>query len=331
MRNITFAEKNKVMLNKVWNWLKTDSRLVFFIIFAFTAVHLTEVKIAMTPAWTDGTLVHNHQSLLNFTFTNNEQSRLFQYYVPEFFVRTIGYSIPEAYELQRRLFTFLSFALFFLFARKWLSRELSFLSVMLLAVTMPFTFRNHLQESASLLMVTFLLALWAIREKKDFLFALVLLVGAVNNETMLFLPALYFFDRFERFELKHLIRISAKMFVLIAPAFAVVGYIRYLTRDAPHLGGAYHLPANISMIRFPILIFHVFWVLAYLKMSEKPRFLQRALWSVPLFIIPHMITGIITETRQMLPLSYIIFPAALFFLFGSGAHSDNQSTQKILD
>ena len=319
------------MLNQVWCWLKTDSRFVFFVIFSFTAVHLTDVKITMTPAWTDGTLDSNHQSLLDGTFTNNEQSRLFQYYVPEFFVRTIGYSVQESYELQRRLFTFLSFALFFLYSRKWMSREMSFMSVMLLAVTMPFTFRNHLQESASLLMVTFLLGMWAIREKKDVMFALVLLVGAVNNETMLFLPALYFFDRFERFELKHLFRVAARMFVLIAPAFAVVGYIRYLTRDAPHLGGAYHLPSNISMIRFPILIFHIFWVLAFLKMSQKPRFLQRALWSVPLFIIPHMITGIITETRQMLPLAYIIFPAAMIYLFRSGMQTDNKLTQKALD
>ncbi len=315
------------MLTQVWNWLKTDHRLVFFIIFAFTAVHLTEVKITMTPAWTDGTLDHNHQSLLAGTFTNNEQSRLFQFLVPEFFRRTIGYTVQESYELQRRLFTFLSFALFFLYARKWLSQELAFLSVMLLAVTMPFTFRNHLQESASLLMVTFVLGIWAIREKKDIAFAVILLIGAVNNETMLFLPALYFFDRFERWDMKHLIQIAAKMLVLIAPAFGVVGYIRYLTRDAPHLGGAYHLPGNISVIRFPILLFHIFWVLAFLKMKDKPRFLQRALWTVPLFIIPHMITGIISETRQMLPLTYIIFPSALLYLFGTS----NKLVKKALD
>lgn len=316
------------MLKQIWLWLQEDRRLVFFIIFAFTAVHLTTTKVTMTPAWTNGQLAHNHQSLLDFTFTNNEQSRLFQYYVPEFFVQTIGYSVEDAYILQRRLFTFLSFALFFLYARKWLSKELAFLAVMLLAVTMPFTFQNHLQESASLLMVTFVLALWAIREKKDIWFALILLIGAVNNETMLFLPAVYFFDRFERFDFKHIIRISLRMFLIILPAFAVVAYIRYLTRDAPHLGGAYHLPRNIALIRIPILLYHILWVLAFLKMSKKPRFLQRALWAVPLFIIPHMITGIITETRQMLPLAYIIFPSALMYLFDLDVKQNDTTSLK---
>ena len=54
---------------------------------------------------------------------------------------------------------------------------------------MPLTYFNHLQESAPLLALTFLLALWAIRERRTLVYTSVLFVGAFNNETMLFLPA----------------------------------------------------------------------------------------------------------------------------------------------
>jgi hypothetical protein len=38
------------------------------------------------------------------------------------------------------------------------------------------------------------------------------------------------------------------------------------------------------------------------------------LWIAPLFILAHLITGKIREPRQMIPLCFIIIPAAMFFV-----------------
>src|ERR1051325_9541384 len=50
-------------------------------------------KLSTTPAWFDGTLERNHHLLLHWSYTNNEQSRLLQFLVPEAFHRVLGLSV----------------------------------------------------------------------------------------------------------------------------------------------------------------------------------------------------------------------------------------------
>ena len=82
-------------------FFRTRECRLFAPVYAFIALILLRTKILLTLAWTDGTLIDNHRSLLAFTFTNNEQSRLLQFYIPEFFRILFGVSIPDAYLIQR--------------------------------------------------------------------------------------------------------------------------------------------------------------------------------------------------------------------------------------
>ena len=63
------------------------------------------------------------------------------------------------------------------------------------------------------------------------------------------------------------------------------------------------------------LLFNVLWIFAFLKFFEKPRFVRCSLLLVPAFLIPHMITGMILEVRQMIPLAFVVLPAAMFWMF----------------
>jgi hypothetical protein len=196
---------------------------------------------------------------------------------------------------------------------------------------MPLSYFNDLQESSPLLMLTFLLGLWAIREHRTGWYTLILTVGSINNETMLFLPSVYFFYGFNGLQWKRLGRLILTTLVTSLPAFLIVGAIRYLNRDRPHLGGAWHLPDNVGGILREIqsmpldywirsylyifFIFGAFWVLAFLKYARKPLFLRRAALMIPLFILGHFLTARIHEVRQMVPLSFIILPMAFFYLF----------------
>jgi len=294
--------------NKIW--IKIAVITVSIILSAI----VTFIKLKLTPTWFNGRLESNHDLLLTFDFTNNEQSRLLQFYIPELFHRLFNLSIIYSYILQRFLFTGLTFYAFYFFNRKWFSSKLSFLSLFILGWVISNTHVNDLQESAPLLALTFLGAIWAIREHKNWLYVIILLVGGINNETILFLPALYFFYNFKEFEIKSVTALGFKTILLALPAFIAVGIIRYINIDSPHLGGALHFSDNLIRVHRLFYAFNIMWILAILYFKRKPLFIQRALLSVPLFIFPHMITGIISEIRQMIPLSFIIIPASLFAL-----------------
>lgn len=71
-------------------------------------------------------------------------------------------------------------------------------------------------------------------------------------------------------------------------------------------------------------IFGAFWVYAYLNRAAKPLFIRRALLTIPLFILPHILTGVLFEVRQMIPMAYIIIPAAMFYLFAPETEAGSQ-------
>jgi len=333
----------KNLLNKTREWAETSPGFLELLkigsIYFFLSLINLRAKLAVTPAWLDGKLESNHNLLLAFQYTNNEQSRLLQYYTPEFFHSVLGISIPNAYILQRWLFVFLAFTCFHFYLRKWFDSSVSFAGVVFLAAIMPLSYQNHLQESASLLLLTFVLALWAIREHKTIWYMIVLFIGALNNETILVLPMVYFCFNFRSWDFRHLLRLSLMTIGTCLPAYVAVGFIRYITRDRPHLGGAWHLPDNleglINNLKFTplefyraeylyiIFIFGVFWLFAFLKYSHKPQFLKRAWLVIPVFIFIHFLTGITNEVRQMLPLGFIIIPMALFNLFPPNLETNN--------
>ena len=303
----------------------------FGLIYFFLSFINLRSKLVVTVSWYDGMLKQMHNALLAFQYTNNEQSRLFQFYIPELIRQIFHISIPYAYIVQRWLFVFLAFLLFHFYLKKWFDTKGAFAGVVLMAAIMPLVYFDHLQESAPLLLVTFLLALWMIREHRTPWYIFVLFLGAINNETMLFLPAAYWFYSFERFQVRHLAWLSIKTILTALPAFLMVGFIRLVNIDRPHLGGAWHLPDNIDGILnqitsspldywrmdylFIFFVFNVLWIYAFLKFKDKPLFLRRVSLLVPIFIGLHMLTGIIAEVRQMVPLGFIIIPMALFYLF----------------
>lgn len=310
------------MIRKEW--------IHFGLTYFFLSLISLRVKAFLTPNFFNEKLLANHAELLAFTFTNNEQSRLLQFAIPEFLHSVAGMDIPDAYLLQRWAFQFFTFLLFHAFLRKWFSPLVSFAGVLFLAAVIPLTYFNHLQESAPLLSLTFLLALWALRERKDGAFAVILFIGAFNNETILSLTAAYFFVRFRGWEASSFIRLCARTAFITAPAWTVFGIIRFITRDNQHLGDRFTLVDNLQSIAkdllhhpmdyywsvylYPFFLFGTFWVFAFLYMREKDAFLRRISFFIPLFIIAHLITGLIYEARQMLPLAFIIIPLSFMYL-----------------
>ena len=137
-----------------WTALGKELNPFVWIYFFFSLLEL-RTKLWITTTWFDGTLEQNHQALLAFDYTNNEQSRLLQFYLPECLVHVFGITVSHAYIAQRWFFVGLAYVLFHLYLRRWFSKGLSFATVCLLSALLPFTFVNDLQESSSFLMASF--------------------------------------------------------------------------------------------------------------------------------------------------------------------------------
>lgn len=303
---------------------------MFLPVYFFLAMINLRAKLTATPTWRSGLLEQNHEQLLAFEYFNNEQSRLLQYMIPETFHLALGVSIPVAYLLQRWLFTFLTFVFFHHYLRHWFDRLSAFAGVAFLAAVMPLTYRDHLQESAALLSLTFLLALWAIRDHNTWLLLGAFAVGSLNNETIMVVPLAYFFYNLKESRLEHLLTVGARAVLLSLPLWIGQGTMRMITRDRPHLGGSWHLPGNVkgiiqdlqrSFVDWPdalhlffLFVFGALWIYAFLHWKDKPLFLRRAAWIIPPFLLAHLLTGRISEPRQMLPLGILIIPMALFTL-----------------
>jgi hypothetical protein len=208
----------------------------------------------------------------------------------------------------------------------------SFAGVLILAGSLVVSFLvTDLQESAPLLLLLFVLGLWAIREERDFLFGLFLFLGGgLTNESMLVLPLGYFLYRLSSKQPRDIFRTGLRTALIALPAFITQGILRYINRDLPYFGGGFHLPDNLFGIWnelshpleaffhgsyfFPFLIFSIFWIYAFFGYSKSPRFLRCVFWITPFFVGANLITGIIKESRQMLPLAFILIPMALFFV-----------------
>ncbi len=318
--------------------------LKFGSVYAFVALINLRLKLSLAQAWFDGSLIGNHQQLLAFKYANNEQSRLLQFYIPEAFHRLLGLSVVHSYMLQRWLFVLMAFICFHFYLRKWFSTKLAFAGVMFLAAIMPLAYFNELQESTPLLMLTFLLGLWAIREHRHGWYVAVITLGAANNETVLILPAVFFFYNFKRFEPRPVLRLSLTTLAGALPAYIVFGVIRYLNWNQPRLAPAWQWPDNIrgiweqlgtspleywAAVNFYILfIFGVFWLYAFLNYEKKPLFLRRAALMIPLFILAQLLTSMIAEVRLMLPLSFLLIPMAFFYLFPENQKTVDESSLK---
>lgn len=305
--------------------------LTFGSVYLFVALINLRLKILLTPRWFNGRLAANHTELLAFQYQNNEQSRLLQFYIPEGLKRLLSISIENAYLIQRGLFIFLVLLCFHFYLRKWFNAGLAFGGVLFFIAVMPLSYMNDLQESTPLLLLTFLLALWAIRDQNIIGYVLAMSVGALNNETMLILPMVFVLYNFKDFKLKNLLPLAWTTLWTSLPAYTIIAIIRYITRDNPRLAIWWQFPQNIDLMKanlissplgwwdarflFIFFLFGTFWLFAFLNYSKMPLFLKRAGFLIPVFVLAHLFGGVIGEVRLMLPLSFLVIPMSFFHLF----------------
>ena len=313
----------------------TPKRAWIFSLYLILALASVRAKVFITPCYFNGTLATNHARSLNGVSTAPNQYRLLEYYIPQFIHAIFRLNIVDAYVLQRFVWTALTFIVFHIYLRKWFDGKVSVIGTLFLAATMQWTYFNHIKECEPLNILIFLLGLYAIREGAWRWLLRILIVGAFNKSTVIFLPLIYFFCWYRVVDLK---KLCLRTVLLFAPVIVICGAIRWIYREVPYETSLFKFTYNVHgfieeagqlPFRFywaPHLyiffLYGIFWIMAFMSFGEKPLFLRRAALIIPLFIITHLVIARIDEARLFLPLAPIIIPMGLFSLFGenSSAH-----------
>ena len=308
----------------VLNFVKENKLiLIIFVIYFFLAwilswdyfiAHLS--KISSWRTW--------HEQLMAGELSGSNQFRLLAFWLPQLFSVAFEQGIVVSYLMVRFFFTFITFCLFHLFLLKWFDHKKAFLSVVLLAAIIPFTYLPFFQEADVIHLFFFLIGLWLIREKKNLFLPFLIFIATFNKETIVFLIPFYFLFKWQKHKL---LKITFECLI-----FSLIWYIAFvITRNAFYTGQnseIWQLPHNIAVFKYYFIInpfihykifwiplFGIFWLLSFLGLKEKPKFLQVGAYYIIIFMILHFLFGWPEETRIILPLAFIIIPSSILYLF----------------
>lgn len=231
------------------------------------------------------------------------------------------YSIPYISDLSRiyRLLYILTIALvallFQIYLQIWFEEKIALIGTLFLLISLPFSFiiTGHLDVIFDLGL--FILGAMFILKNKFWPLIPIVFIGAFNRQTIMFLGFLYFLTQIST---KRWFIVTLKSLILsaISPimGLSITYYRDNLDKASYPNMFIWNLACHHCFISV-LLLFHIFWILAFIQLHKKPIFFQRLCLSVPFFIILQYLMGFVWETRLFLDLAIILIPSSLFTLF----------------
>lgn len=261
-----------------------------------------------------------HESMISFKSGAPNAYRILPAFMAEGTHRLLGISAPFAYGVNGCIFIFLAMCVFHVFLKKWFSTEVTLVGTLFVFAALPITYGQIAQPSDQPSLFFWALALLLMREKKDAWLIPVLLIATLNRETTLFLVLAYFFVRWDEYPKGKLIGYSAAYGLCW---LAVYEGLRLWIGPRDYYTDYWQYGHNLSQwyfsIAFPALLFGVFWVLALMDWSKKPKLLTRSALIIPPFVLIHFFIANLMEARLFDVLFLIMVPLALFTLFKESA------------
>lgn len=220
-----------------------------------------------------------HSAIIEGRGPYPDQYRFLVFFLAEGLVR-LGLPATGAHSLLRLLFTSASLYVSYRYLAGWFSPMTSLLGFFMLAAVLPLTYLFYrMQVTDPLNLLIWILALWAMRDRRDLALYSLIAVGMLNRETVILIPVLY-----------------ACVRAGTAPLRA-------------------WLPHALALALLQVLaFFNLALIFAWRDLSRRPVFLRRALWIVPIFVAIHFSVGHLREIRLYLPLIPILVPLTLMAL-----------------
>jgi len=158
------------------------------------------------------------------------------------------------------------------------------------------------------------LAFYFILSERDGLFFIVMLIGILNKETILFTIPLFFLYKLEQANLKIALKKTFLILIPILIVFFVIrfhyGFTDYFSLNTINNILIYHLTAN-NMFKNPYLAFGTLWIMFFygIKYIDN-RFLKKSLYILPLIFLQILIS---TDIYRVLFIGFpIIIPVGLY-------------------
>ena len=206
--------------------------------------------------------------------------------------------------------------------KQWFPWSMALLGVLLTAIVMSVTFRDHYFHPWSFWEATlYALGLYLIVSKKFFLFTVTNLIGVVNRETSCFLPLMFLLSVIPRSPKDWLPALKRRDMLLAllnlaiwALAFAILHKLVGYAPATFTISKAWH--GNKSMLLYSLFMNAIFlgplWVFA-LKgfISSAPSFIRRASLAVIPYVALLSLIGFWWEVRYWIPMLPILIPATI--------------------
>lgn len=209
-------------------------------------------------------------------------------------------------------------ALFHRFLATWFDRRTCLLGTLGLFAFLPITYLNyHLSVTDPGNLAFTLGALILVERRRDAWLAALLAVGVMNRETMILVPLLWLFYRWDELPpLRCALLFLGYCATVVGVHFAVRAHFGPRANYASSL---FEIPGfdRISLnLRWRALLYFALYlgplgVLAAIGWRQNPKFVRRALLFVPFFVVFHFLMAMIAETRLMLPVFPIVAAGAL--------------------
>jgi hypothetical protein len=246
--------------------------------------------------------------------------------------RTRALSVPleRSYLALRFSFFFGLFVAFHAWLRHWFDDVSAFAGTSLLAAVHGPSFANYWFQPASALDF----ALWtgagvALQRSADRWVPLVLLIGALNRETSVFIVLIYGAMRFGTVSHGALLARMAGLGVLWAVPQGLirwwVGPLGWAGRGATPVD---YLTANLTnpdWLTYAAFFWGVLWVVPVFAWKNTPPVLRRLTVVLLPYIALQFLFGRIREVRLFLPLGLVLIPIGLMWLRGA-APADRPAT-----
>ncbi|MEW6607217.1 MAG: hypothetical protein AB1414_07140 [bacterium] len=309
---------------------------IFFIFYLPLAFITTYIHIRFTSEFGYECEVfgkpNGHSAIIEGQAFAPTQYRILMPFCAEFIHQVLNISIASSYHSLRVITTFLVLSLFHIYLTRWFDTPKALIGTLYLAGSIPLSYLYwpYPQDMFNLMM--FIVGFIAIREHKDNWLYLILILGSLNYETIVFLILFYFFYHSGQMKFKKLIgrtisylAIWTLVMVLIRLKYGLlpnfmdnqvhlIGYPMYQTNLKMYA----NIFKNISLTNgcfYIFLLFGFFWILAFLHLSKKPKFLVKTAWVIPIYLVFHFFIASFGETRVFLPLFLLLIPLGLFSIF----------------
>ncbi len=216
------------------------------------------------------------------------------------------------YKTSFAILTAITILLFQQYLQNWFTKETAIIASLILLASFPFAFYNGGGVDSVLNLAVFVICADAIVKKRFWMLYWIIPFAALNRETVLFIPFMYFLSEYSFDNKFKIFRNTVLLgFLAVIPQLLIKLVRGLLTKTTYSDRFVWNFACHQCYVSI-FLLFNIFWIFAFWNWANKPHTIKRWLILVPFFILAHYHFGFVHELRMFLPLAVIIIPSAVF-------------------